>query len=65
MQPAAFVIAPEIETVYKTLQAIAPQAYVCMSGSGATVFACPNSAEERAALALWQTSDCPAHWISR
>ena len=49
----------------KTLQAIAPQAYVCMSGSGATVFACPNSAEERAALALWQTSDCPAHWISR
>ncbi len=65
MQPAAFIIAPEIETVYKTLQAIAPQAYVCMSGSGATVFACPNTAEERAALALWQTSDCPAHWISR
>ena len=65
MQSAAFVIAPEIETVYKTLQTIAPQAYVCMSGSGATVFACPNTTEERAALAQWQESECPSHWISR
>ena len=65
MQPAAFVLAPEIERVYKTLQAIAPQAYVCMSGSGATVFACPKSAEERAALAQWQEAECPSHWLSR
>ncbi len=65
MQSAAFVIAPEIETVYKTLQAVAPQAYVCMSGSGATVFACPNNAEQRAALAQWQSHDCPSHWLSR
>lgn len=65
MQSAAFVIAPEIENVYKTLQTIAPQAYVCMSGSGATVFACPNTAEERAALAQWQENECPSHWVSR
>lgn len=65
MQSAAFIIAPEIETVYKTLRTIAPQAYVCMSGSGATVFAYPNTAEERAALAQWQTEQCPNHWISR
>ena len=65
MQSAAFIIAPEIEAVYKTLQAVAPQAYVCMSGSGATVFACPNTADERAALAQWQTTDCPSHWLSR
>ena len=65
MQSAAFVIAPEIETVYKTLHAVAPNAYVCMSGSGATVFACPNTAEERAALAQWQESECPSHWVSR
>ncbi len=65
MQSAAFIIAPEIETVYKTLQAIAPHAYVCMSGSGATVFACPNTAEQRAALAQWQEHNCPSHWVSR
>ena len=65
MQSAAFIIAPEIEAVYKALQAVAPQAYVCMSGSGATVFACPNTADERAALAQWQTEQCPSHWLSR
>jgi 4-diphosphocytidyl-2-C-methyl-D-erythritol kinase len=64
MQAAAFAIAPEIERVYTALSAIAPKAYVRMSGSGATVFVCPTNHAERTLLDDW-LNNCPAHWQHR
>ncbi|MCE1175678.1 MAG: 4-(cytidine 5'-diphospho)-2-C-methyl-D-erythritol kinase [Burkholderiales bacterium] len=64
MQAAAFAIAPEIKQVRDALQNIAPQAYVRMSGSGATVFVSPQSVAERDALNQWLET-CPADWQHR
>ncbi len=61
MQVAAFAIAPEIKQVYDALRQVVPDAYVRMSGSGATVFAFVRTAQQRAALQQWQTQ-APAHW---
>ena len=64
MQTAAFAVAPEIERVYSTLRTIAPNAYVRMSGSGATVFACPQTPAERDALNEWRSKHSEL-WINR
>ncbi len=64
MQTAAFAIAPEIEHVHSTLRTIAPNAYVRMSGSGATVFTCPNTSAERDALNEWRSKHSEL-WINR
>ena len=64
MQAAAFAIAPEIAHSYSALKTAAPHAYVRMSGSGATVFACPHNEIEHQALKQWQ-AECPAQWTSR
>ena len=64
MQPAAFAIAPEIEQVHSSLCAAVPNAYVRMSGSGATIFACPRNDVELEALKVWQ-AQCPEQWVSR
>ena len=64
MQAAAFAIAPKIKRVHDTLQHLVPHTYVRMSGSGATVFACPQNSAERDALNQWLKT-CPEDWQHR
>lgn len=64
MQSAAFAIAPEIRQVYDTLRALLPEAYIRMSGSGATVFAYVQTPEQTTILQNWQTQ-APPQWQYR
>lgn len=64
MEAAAFALAPELRIIMDELYAVAPNAYVRMSGSGSTLFACPADASERGCLEAWRAR-CPENRLTR
>lgn len=61
LEVVTFAVSPEVKAVYDTLSPLAPTR---MSGSGATIMACPSSEDQRQSLNEW-TLHCPAHWQFR
>ncbi|AXF84483.1 4-diphosphocytidyl-2-C-methyl-D-erythritol kinase [Ephemeroptericola cinctiostellae] len=61
LEVVTFAVSPEVKAVYDALKPLAPTR---MSGSGATVMACPSNEAEHQALNEW-TQRCPTHWQFR
>ena len=61
LEVVTFAVSPEVKAVYDALKPLAPTR---MSGSGATVMACPNDEAQHQALREW-TGHCPPHWQFR
>lgn len=58
LEVVTFAVAPEVREVYEQLVQFAPTR---MSGSGATVIACPMNEQDRQQLDQWLTT-CPSSW---
>lgn len=61
LEVVTFTVSPEVKAVHDALKPIAPTR---MSGSGATVMACPSNEAQHHALNEW-TQRCPTHWQFR
>ena len=63
LEPAAVTVAPAVGEVLDVLKALAPDALVRMSGSGATCFAITDTREDAVALAARLAAARPAWWV--
>lgn len=64
LETVTFALNGEVKTAFDALRTATPNAYVRMSGSGATVFAAPQNAIQRQAL-LQHKERLPKNWNSR
>jgi 4-diphosphocytidyl-2-C-methyl-D-erythritol kinase len=64
LEKATFALSTDVQAVYHTLNTLAPDACVRMSGSGATVFAAPTNEAEWHVLEQWRLQ-CAKHWQVR
>lgn len=58
LEPVTFALAAQVKAAHDALATLAPTR---MSGSGASMMACPENEMQRQQLADW-TAQCPAHW---
>lgn len=65
LEKSTFALKEDIAFVYHTLRAVVPNAWVRMSGSGATIFAVPQNDIEKDALLYWQRNEAPNYWKCR
>ncbi|MGL4767395.1 MAG: 4-(cytidine 5'-diphospho)-2-C-methyl-D-erythritol kinase [Formosimonas sp.] len=65
LEAVTFALAPEVRAVFDALRRAAPDAYVRMSGSGATVFAAPRNEAQREQLRHWRSPspDWHCRWV--
>ena len=61
LEKATFALSTDVQAVYHTLNTLAPDACVRMSGSGATVFAAPTDDAQWYALEQWRLQ-CTEQW---
>jgi 4-diphosphocytidyl-2C-methyl-D-erythritol kinase len=64
LEKATFALSTDVQAVYHTLNTLAPDACVRMSGSGATVFAAPTNDAEWHVLEQWRLQ-CAEQWQVR
>lgn len=65
LEPITFARHHEVKSVHDALHVAAPDAYVRMSGSGASIFAAPFNPLQRQNLTHWQNQYQPKKWQSR
>lgn len=65
LEKSTFAMSEEVAEVHRTLREHAPNTWVRMSGSGATVFAAPLDESERRALCDWQLNQTSLSWQTR
>ena len=64
LEKATFALNTGVQAVYHTLSTLVPDAWIRMSGSGATVFAAPTDDAEWHVLEQWRLQ-CAKHWQVR